>query len=89
MDSPENSVQGKGLYHTRGVALTRTGCAGHSPRVTHLTWHSAWLRHFSRLGATPRGQGLRPDTLGHHAAEERRQIIREASCPARPLIQSR
>ena len=61
MDSPMKTVQGKGLCHIRGRLRATAGFAA-PPPVTHRPRRSAWLRHFSRLGATPLGQGLRPDT---------------------------
>ena len=71
LDSPENSVQGKGLYHTRGVALTRTGCAGHAPPVTHRPWRSAWRCHFSHPGLPHLGQGAKAPRhpMGQHRGE--------------------
>lgn len=62
--SRSKSVQGKGLSH-EGVALTRVGCAEHSPPVTHCPGRSAWLCRFSRPGATPPWSGAHtPDTPG-------------------------
>ena len=61
LDSPGDSVQGKGLCHIRGRLRATAGFAA-PPSCDPPPRCAIWLRHFSRLGAAPLGQGLRPDT---------------------------
>jgi hypothetical protein len=82
LNSPTKSVQGKGLCHIGG-ALTRTLRARLAPSCDPRPWRSAWLRHFSRSGATPPRSGLRPDT---HAM---RSAGRRAASAGPPVARSR
>lgn len=78
------------MSHSGGCAYAHRLRRRTSPRVTHLPRHSAWLRHFSRLGAAPRGQGLRPDTPQSSrgrgaAADHSRGVLPREAAHSKPL----